>query len=124
VDIEVSYHDTDVAIVTLHGEHDLSSKEPLRQTLRSLLRSGEQIVVDLSVVEFIDSSVLNNLVTASKLAQERRSSLTLQIGTTPVVWRVLEVSGLLNRLPCFPTRDDAIQAARNGSAHTPDSQST
>jgi anti-anti-sigma factor len=56
VKIEVSHYDTDVAVVTLYGEHDLTSKEALDQTLRSLVRSGEQIIINLSVVEFIDSS--------------------------------------------------------------------
>jgi anti-anti-sigma regulatory factor len=57
------------------------------------------MIVDLPHAEFIDSSVLNNLLVADRLARERRCQLTLQLGTAPVVHSVLELSGLLERLP-------------------------
>jgi anti-sigma B factor antagonist len=113
--IEVSYYDTDIAVVTLCGEHDLRTQRQLQQTLRSLQRSGEAIVVDLSEVEFIDSSVLNSFVSADKAARERGTRLTLQVGTESIVHKALEVSGLLQLLPCAPTREEAIRTARNGN---------
>jgi anti-anti-sigma factor len=113
--IEVTYYDTDIAIVTLHGEHDLATQHELRAVFHSLLRSGELVVVDLSQAEFIDSSVLNNLLRATNEARERGLSVTLQLATAPNVRRILEVTGLLDRLPCVSTREEAIQLARTGA---------
>lgn len=116
--IEVIHYDTEIAIVKLLGEHDLSTRRELEKTLRELLHSGERLVVDLSQTEFIDSSVLNNLVQASSEARNRGLTITLQIQTGANVHRVLEVTGLLGRLPCAATRDEAITLARNGLAST------
>ncbi len=67
--IDVTWHDTDIAIVSLVGEHDLSTSDELLNQLESLVRGREAVIVDLSAAEFIDSSVLNSLVRVSKLAQ-------------------------------------------------------
>lgn len=111
--VEVTYHETDIAIVTLLGEHDLSTRDELERVFRQLVRSGEQIIVDLSRVEFIDSSVLRNLLIATSQGHERGLSVTLQLSTEPRVRRVLQVTGLLDRLPCAVTREEAIGLARN-----------
>jgi anti-anti-sigma factor len=113
--IEVTYYDTDIAIVALHGEHDLATHDELRQVFQSLLRSGELVVVDLSQADFIDSSVLNNLLRATNEARERGLSVTVQLATTPNIRRVFEVTGLLDRLPCVSTREEAIQLSRAGA---------
>ena len=113
--IEVTYYDTDIAIVSLFGEHDLSTSRDLEQLFGSLLRSGEQLIVDLTQAEFIDSSVLNNLVRATKRAEERGLTVTLQVATAPAVRRVLEVTGLLSRFPIAATREEAILLARDGT---------
>jgi anti-anti-sigma factor len=113
--IEVTYYDTDIAIVALHGEHDWATRHELRQIFQSLLRSGELVVIDLSQAEFIDSSVLHSLLQATNEAQGRGLSVTLQLGTARNVRRILEVTGLLDRLPCATTREEAIQLARTGT---------
>jgi anti-anti-sigma factor len=120
--IEVSYHDTDIAIVSLYGEHDLAANGQLVRTLRSLVRSGDQVIVDLSEVEFIDSSVLNNLVMTDRLARQRGSTLTLQVATAAIVHTALEVTGMLKLLACASTREEAISVARNGSRRDEASQ--
>jgi anti-anti-sigma factor len=114
--IEVSWHDTDIAILTLRGEHDMATADQLAGELRRLIRVGEQVIVDLSVVEFIDSSVLNALCTADRLAAERGSTFTLQIGSASGVRKVLEVSGILDQLSWAGSRDEAIRAARRPGA--------
>ena len=110
--IEVSWHDTDIAFVTLYGEHDLTTNEQLAKELRTLVRAGEAVIVDLSQVEFIDSSVLNTLITTDRMAHERGSTLTLLLNTAPIVRRLVEISGLTDHLSCVGSREEAIQTAR------------
>jgi anti-anti-sigma factor len=109
--IEVSRHSDELAVVILHGQHDMSTREELEAKLRSLVNAESRVIVDLSVAEFIDSSVLNALLQADRLASERGKRLVLQLGTEPIVERVLEISGLLARIPCASTREKAIELA-------------
>jgi anti-anti-sigma factor len=76
------------------------------------VRSGEAVIVDLSEVEFIDSSVLTTLITIDRMAHERGSTLTLLLNTAPIVRRLVEISGLTDHLSCVGSREEAIQAAR------------
>jgi anti-anti-sigma factor len=110
--IEVSWYDTDIAIVTLYGEHDLSTRDELADELEKHVRAGESLIIDLSHVQFIDSTVIHTLLRTYALARDRGSLLTLQLGTPPIIGRLLEISGVPTLLPCVATRQDAISAAR------------
>ena len=66
-------------MVELSGEHDLETKDALHELLTSLIEENELVVVDISEAEFIDSSVLHNLVVADQLALERGSSFRIQL---------------------------------------------
>jgi anti-anti-sigma factor len=96
------------AIVELHGEHDLETAVQLRDLLSCLVDEIELLVVDMSDAQFIDSSVLHNLVHARRLAVEHHSRLLLHLGTAPTVRRALEISGIGNALECVPNRDEAL----------------
>ena len=110
--LEVSWYDTDIAFVTLYGEHDLSTNGDLAKQLQMLVRAGESVIVDLSVVEFVDSTVLNTLIATDQMTWERGSTLTLLCDGGPIARRLLEVSGLTDYLICVGSREEAIQAAR------------
>lgn len=49
-------------VLTLRGEHDLSTKPSLREELEWALARGSTVIVDLSQVTFIDSTVLRGLI--------------------------------------------------------------
>ena len=115
--VDVSWHDTDIALVSLVGEHDLSTADQLQRQLELLLRSREAVIVDLSAAEFIDSSVLQNLIRADKFAQQGETRLTLQLGTAPAVIKLLEVSGLDKYFVLASSREEAIEAACNPGAN-------
>jgi anti-anti-sigma regulatory factor len=74
------------------------------------------VIVDLSVAEFVDSSVLNALLQGDRLARDRGRLLTLQVGTEAIVARVLEVSGLLEHLVHASTRERAFELAWHNGA--------
>src|SRR3954469_23286489 len=50
-------------LVVLHGDHDLDTNPSLDDTLRAIQRtSGTTIIIDLTRVEFMDSTVLRAIV--------------------------------------------------------------
>ena len=109
--IEVTSYDSDTAVMVLRGEHDLRTSEELNAKLVTLVQANYRVIVDLSVAQFVDSTVLNALLRADKLAAQRGHRLTLQLGGAHHVERVLEVSGLLDCVPWASTREQAVALA-------------
>ena len=95
-------------VVELLGEHDLATADSLLDTLNSLLDTHDVVVADLSEALFVDSSTLGALVRANRKARAVGKQFRLQLGTEPIVRRVLEISGLLQVLDWYPTRDEAL----------------
>ena len=54
-----------VWVLTLHGEHDVSTEPSLAEELERVAAAGGPVVVDLSDAQFIDSSILRVLVSAA-----------------------------------------------------------
>jgi anti-anti-sigma factor len=73
---------------------------------RALDSGAARIVVDLAGVTFIDSTGLRLLIRIN----ERTGAGQLEIRSTPVVDRLLAVTGLLDQLP-LARRDDADGAS-------------
>jgi anti-sigma B factor antagonist len=95
-------------ILHLAGELDLYNAEELRSALQDVLaQEPERIIVEMSHVEFVDSTALGVLIEAR--AKLGRSSLLLaapQLETR----RTLQVSGLDRHLPVHDSVDDALGA--------------
>jgi anti-sigma B factor antagonist len=104
---QLTWYGTEIAVLELRGEHDLTSKEELETTLRQALLGGELLIVDLTEAEFIDSSVLNNLMGVERLAQERGRRVALQVDPSSSIARVLEIAGLTEHFPCAASRQHA-----------------
>ena len=86
------------AQVTLQGELDLASARQMEEHLASLDEQGpSRVVVDLTGLEFIDSSGLRVLLLADARARERGYELVLLPGQEPVQ-RVFEMTGALDVL--------------------------
>ena len=85
----------DHVILALAGEIDLYTAPKLQSELTAALAAGKpaQLVVDMSAVEFCDSTGMNVLLAAHRLATERGGGLTLAAPRAPVR-KVLEVTGL------------------------------
>jgi anti-anti-sigma factor len=80
------------------GELDVASADQLAQALDPLIDGGATLVVlDLTDVSFLDSSGLRTIVRAATALEERDGRLVID-GASPAVARVLEVTGLLERL--------------------------
>ena len=107
-DVEVSNPREGVAVVALLGEHDLLSEEQVEALFSNLVASNKLVVVDVSEAQFIDSSLLHNLVKADQQARTNGDRFVPQLGTAPIVKKALEVSGLLNLLDCASSREEAL----------------
>ncbi|TDC70185.1 anti-sigma factor antagonist [Actinomadura sp. GC306] len=96
-DVELNVSTTsqeDHAVVTAVGELDLYTAPRLQAALAGLLREEvDRIVVDLSGVEFCDSTGMNVLLAAMKRLKEQGGSLELA-APRPAVKRILQVTGL------------------------------
>ena len=104
--------DTGLAVLTLTGEHDLSTAPELRSNLDRLIADGGAIVVDLSPATFIDSSILGVILDARTRASEAGISFELaHEDGADTVGRVLEITGLRDELPVHGTREGAEAGA-------------
>jgi anti-anti-sigma factor len=110
--IRIERPELGAAVVVLTGEHDLTTKGALDACLRSLVESTDLVVADVSEAMFIDSTTIHALVTADRAARDRGSTFRLQLGTEAVIHRALEISGLLGRLDCAKSREDALSNGR------------
>jgi len=100
---------TGVAVLTIRGEHDLSTAAELRSQLDGLIDSGEPILVDLSPATFIDSSTLGTILESRRRANEAGTGFeVLHEQGTPGVSRVLEITGIRRELPVHASRDEAM----------------
>ena len=85
----------DQVIVTASGEIDLYTAPRLQGELAAVLDGGSavQVLVDMSGVDFCDSTGMNVLLAARKRAHERGGMLSLA-GPQPAVRKILQVTGL------------------------------
>ena len=105
-----------VAVLTISGEHDLSTAPILRRRLDALLDQGAPTVVDLSPATFIDSSILGAILDARRRASEADTGFAVfQVNGTDAVKRVLEVTGLRAELPVHADREEAFSEVTRDS---------
>jgi anti-sigma B factor antagonist len=111
-EIALERTDAGLAVVSISGEHDLSTAPELRRRLRKLLGEGSAIVVDLSQATFVDSSILGVILDARRRAGDGGTGFAVaQANGGDAVRRVLDVTGLRERLPVHGARADAEAAA-------------
>ena len=96
-------------VVRLGGELDLYNAEDLRHALTGAIDAGAvRIVVDMSDVDFVDSTALGVLIEArSKLGYDG----VLLAGPQLETRRTLEVSGLDRHLPVHDSVDGALASS-------------
>src|SRR5436189_5034441 len=85
--------------LTLQGELDLATVGELEDALRTRLEAGEDVVVDLRGLAFMDSSGVRALVASHQSAQDHGGSLVIVRATRGnEVDRVIDVSGIATAL--------------------------
>ncbi len=87
--------DGSLSLVALRGEFDLSNTEPVVEKLNAAIDDPQSraIAIDLSEVTFLDSRMLQVLVTARDRAQTVVKPVWL-VRPEPTIWRVFQVTML------------------------------
>lgn len=100
------------AVLRIRGEVDLYTTPHLKDEIRALIEAGVQhLVVDLSAVEYLDSTALGALVGALKRLRERDGDLRLA-SPPPRIHKLLEITRLLK---VFEVSDSVAQALQGWS---------
>lgn len=82
------------ALVAIAGEIDLYTAPRLQSEFTRLLQDGpNRVVIDMSAVEFCDSTGMNVLLSALKRIKEQGGALDVA-APRPAVRKILQVTGL------------------------------
>jgi anti-anti-sigma factor len=106
-----------VSVVELRGEHDLATASEVREVLEGSVLAGRPTVVELSLTDFIDSSILGVLLGGLRSARDANLGFVfvVQADDAGAVNRTLAGSGLLAFFPVRGSLDEATSAARSGT---------
>jgi anti-sigma B factor antagonist len=108
-ELALERNDAGLAVLTISGEHDLSTAPTLRRRIDNLLDEGTATVIDLSPATFIDSSILGVILDGRRRAAGAGIGLAVvHDGGGEAVDRVLEVTGLRTELPVLTRREEAF----------------
>jgi anti-sigma B factor antagonist len=107
--------DSHTSIVSVEGELDLSTAPRLKWMLVDSLAAGQsQLVLDLSLTRFMDSTALGVLVgVRRKLQGEDRLAI---VCAEPDVLKIFEYAGMDGAFAIFPTLDEALAYTRGQAA--------
>ena len=98
----------DAGVVAVRGEIHLSTAPELSELLSGALGRGvTSLVLDLSEVEFIDSTGLSVLLNVLRRLTQRGGTLAI-VCTNPTVLRLFEITRLESTFDILPTREQAM----------------
>jgi anti-anti-sigma factor len=114
VEVAIVDYDEDICLVQVRGQLDLDSAQGLRDALDPLLATpSPRLIIDLSAVDFCDSTGLSALATAHTYSVARGGLVHLA-GPSMFLHRILTTVGLAERIPIFATVSDAAGAMPPG----------
>jgi len=98
--------------VELVGELDIATADTLRRVLLDLVvaQAERTVVLDLSELEFVDSTGLSVFIDAHKRLVSEGGSLRLY-GPRPGVSKVMSITGVSQLIPVDGTANEVTQAS-------------
>lgn len=106
----VESHDAGV-VVAVHGELDVTSSQQLDDSLTEAGNNSNQIILDLSGVDFMDTTALAVIVGHWR-RQVDADGMFLLAGARYRYTKALWITGLADRLPMYDSLGEALTAAR------------
>jgi anti-sigma B factor antagonist len=106
-----------IAVVALEGELDLGVLDQFDEALDGQASGHAGVVLDLGGLTFVDSAGIHALVARREDFEESGTPSALVVIPGSNVERILDMTGLMERLGAHPDRESALAAvasARNG----------
>ena len=102
-------------LIAVRGEVHVSTAPEFSERLNDAIATGKTgVVIDMTDVEFIDSTGLSVLLNALRRVTRQQGSLALVV-SNPTVLRLFEITRLDSTFDIARTREDAIaRVQRNG----------
>ena len=112
MDLEITPETIDGYLVLhLDGELDTYNCGQLRSALVEQVDQGHnRIIVDMSAVEYIDSTGLGSLVGGLKRVSEHGGAMKI-VCDNPQIVKVFEITGLDKVFAIFKTQEEALASA-------------
>ena len=102
--------DEKLPIIELEGEVDVYTAPQLKQQVIGVLESGaKELVVDLTKVDYLDSTALGVLIGGLKRMREVDGNMVL-VCPSPRIRRVFEITGLDKIFDIFNSQEDAQES--------------
>ncbi len=99
-------------LIAVRGEVHVSTAPEFSERLNEAIATGKTgVVIDMSDVEFIDSTGLSVLLNALRRVTRQQGSLTLAV-SNPTVLRLFEITRLDSTFDIAPDRDAAVAKVR------------
>lgn len=102
-----------VTVITVGGELDLVTAGELEDFVRRTRRPGDELVLDLSDVGFLDCSGLRALLRTHHEVS-RQGGVSRLAAPQASAGRVLKITGVDRLIPVHATRAEAVDAALGG----------
>ncbi|MFG1699685.1 STAS domain-containing protein [Nonomuraea sp. NPDC049309] len=104
----------DGVLITLSGEVDITNATRLETYLRRRMLPGKPVVLDLTLLTFMDSNGLRVIERLHTSCAKEGSALHLA-GVRGVPARLLQITGLWDLLNVHDSAAGAVRAARSGA---------
>jgi len=108
-DLSIHVHVVDDnQVFELTGSLDIATSPTVRAALTAASERGShRLIVDLTQVDFLDSTGLGALIGAQKRAKEFAGEVRL-VAKEGQILRLLRITGLLKVFAVYPTLEDAV----------------
>jgi anti-anti-sigma factor len=111
-EIQLSTQTRDAAVVVaVRGELDVVNSQQFDDYLADASAATDRVILDLSAVDFMDTSALAVVVSHWR-RQVEAGGMFLLAGARYKYTKALWITGLADRLPLYDSVDDAVAAAR------------
>ena len=103
-----SEHNGDAVVFKLRGSLDIATSPSVRAALLEAANEGKhEIIVDLTHLEFLDSTGLGALIGAHRRALEHGGRVRLIVSDGPIS-RLLNITGLMRAFAVYGSLEDAL----------------
>ena len=112
--------DQQTHLIAVRGEVHVSTAPEFSERLNDAIATGKTgVVIDMTDVEFIDSTGLSVLLNALRRVTRQQGRMALVV-SNPTVLRLFEITRLDSTFDIAPNREEAVERVRRTDGATPD----